>query len=247
VAKKVKKPKFDELYAGIKSGDGSSGDPFETGNQNLIAEKSLGYELGVEKFFDNNSGLFAINGYYRKIEDKVESQTILKGDGNYYKTKINIGEAKLYGVEFDTKKDLDEIIDGLSVYGNLSFMRGTWMDEGVKRDLKDVPKYALNIGFDQTIPQYDLTIGAAFNRLDGFEAYESATKEKIETSRNIFDVYALKQLNKTLNLRISAKNITEVEKHKKDTEFYDSGRVKKVNHETEYSEVMFFVALEGKF
>lgn len=247
VAEKVKRPKFDELYTGIKDGDGSSGDPYVTGNQDLKAEKSLGYELGLEKFFANNTGLVAVNGYYREIEDKIQSETILRNDGNYYTTSVNIGEAKLYGVEFDTKKDLSSFIEGFNVYGNLTFMRGTWMDDNVERDLKDVPKYSLNIGFDQQIPKFGLTVGAGFNRLDGFEAYESATKEKIETSRNILDVYALKNLYKNLDLRISAKNITEVEKSKQDTEFYDSGRVKKVNNETEYSEIMYFVALEGKF
>ena len=124
----------------------------------------------------------------------------------------------------------------------------TTASDGIERKLKDVPEYALNLGFDQKIAPLGLTIGAAYNYLDGFEVYESATKLKTETARTIVDVYALKKLTKELNLRISAKNITEVEKDKKDTEFSaTTGNITKVTTETEYSNVMFFIGLEGKF
>jgi len=251
VAQKAKRPKFDELTNFIKSGTtGTSLNPYETGNPDLKPERAISYDTSLEYYLSGNTGVLAVNGYYRDIKDKIESTTLQENDGFYYKKPMNMGDAKLYGVEFDAKMDLSKYMDGLNVYGNLSFMNGkiTTASDGIERKLKDVPEYALNLGFDQKIAPLGLTIGAAYNYLDGFEVYESATKLKTETARTIVDVYALKKLTKDLNLRISAKNITEVEKDKKDTEFSaTTGNITKVTTETEYSNVMFFIGLEGKF
>lgn len=250
VAKKVKKPKFDEIYNGIKSGTGSSASPFEVGNLDLKPEHSLGYELGLEHFFAQNTGVVGVNTYYRLIKDKTEDQTTQRSDGFYYKTKVNVGEATLYGIEFDAKKELKEYVDGLTLYGNLSFMHGRVQDSstGLERDLKDVPEYALNLGFDQKVPTLDVTVGAAYNYLAGFDVYESATKQTIEDPRGLLDVYVLKKIKKNLNLRLSAKNITEVEKNKKSIEYAAvSGRVTKMTTETEESRMHLFASLEGRF
>lgn len=189
-----------------------------------------------------------MNGYYRDIEDKIESSVVEEG-GLYYQKPINAGDAKLYGVEFDAKADMSKLVNGLSVYGNLSFMHGRIKSavDGIVRDLKDVPEYAMNLGFDQKISTWGLTIGALANRLGGFDVYESATKQKREEDRTMLDIYALKTLTKNLSLRFSAKNLTKVDKEKHDTEYYASGRVKKDTVDTEHSYASFFVALEGKF
>lgn len=248
IAKKVKKPKFDEIYNGIKSGSGTFASPYEVGNLDLKPEQSLGYELGLERFLADKLGVISVNGYYRIIKDKAEERTTLQSDGFYYKNKINVGEAKLYGIEFDAQKDLKGIIDGLNLYGNLTFMHGLVIDNGVERKLKDVPEYTLNLGFDQKLPSLGMTVGAAYNRLGGFEAYESATKLKSEGYKTIVDVYALKKLHKNLDFRITAKNITEVEKYKQDTEFSaTSGRITKIATEIEESKVQIFASLEGRF
>lgn len=250
VAKKVKKPKFDEIYNGVKGGTGTSASPFEVGNLDLKPEHSLGYELGMEHFFAQNSGVVGVNWYYRIIQDKVEDQTSQRSDGFYYKTKVNVGEAKLYGLEFDARKDFKAYVDGLTLYGNLSFMHGKVKDSstGLERGLKDVPEYALNLGFDQKIPALDITVGAAYNYLAGFDVYESATKRTIEEPRGLLDAYVLKKISKSLNLRLSAKNITEVEKNKKAIEYAAvSGRMTKMTTETEESRMQIFASLEGKF
>lgn len=245
-AKKVKKPKFDQIYTGIKDGTGTSSDPYITGNLNLKPEVSYGYEMGLEYFLSNNKGVFGINTYYRDIQDKIQNETSLDTNSFYYTKPKNVGKANMYGLELDGNIKLDEISQGLSIYGNLSFFEGKYTENGKEKDLKDIPEYAFNIGFDKRIDAYGLTFGAAYNKLGKMKGYEDE-KEKIEKERTMIDIYALKKINNMLNLRLSGKNITEVQKHKLETTYYDSGRPKKIKTEIEESEYSIILTLEGRF
>lgn len=245
-AKKVKRPKFDEIYSGIKDGDGSESSPYTTGNLELKPEVSYGYEMGLEYFLSDKKSVIGVNTYYRDIKDKIQNTTYLDSDSFYYKKPENIGKAKMYGLELDGKMNFDSYSQGLDVYSNLSILKGTYEEDGVERRLKDLPKYVFNIGFDKKIDPYGLTIGAAYNHMADIIGYED-DKEKMEKDRTIVDVYALKKINKLFNVRVSAKNITEVEKYKTETQYYDSGRAKKVKTEIEESQYAFMLTLEGKF
>lgn len=251
VAKKIKKPKFDEIYAGIVDTTvaGTESAPYETGNLNLRPEKSLGYELGAEYFFPDKGGVLSVNTYLRKIEDKIEKKIKLGTDGFYYKAPENVGEATLKGIEFDGSKTI-EYINGLSVHGNLTFMDATVTESGIKRDLKDVPEYAFNLGFDQKFSPVGLTVGAGYNKLGkitGTGGEETVVGKNIEASRTIIDIYALKEITKLLDVRLSAKNITDVEKLKYEEKYYDSGNLKTTKTETEESQHVVMLSLEGRF
>lgn len=251
VAKKIKKPKFDEIYAGIVDTTvaGDEADPYETGNLNLRPERSLGYELGTEYFLPDKGGVLAVNTYIRKIKDKIEKKIRQNSDGYYYKAPENVGEATLKGIEFDGSKTI-EFIDGLTVHGNLTFMDATVVEDGEKRDLKDVPEYAFNLGLDQKFSPIGLTVGAGYNKLGkitGTGGEEEILGKKTESSRTIIDIYALKEITKSLDIRLSAKNITDVEKLKYEEKYYDSGNLKTTKIETEESQHIVMLSLEGRF
>lgn len=251
IAKKIKKPKFDEIYAGIVDTTvaGTEAAPYETGNLDLRPEKSLGYELGAEYFLPEKSGVLSVNTYLRKIEDKIEKKIKLGSDGYYYKAPENVGEATLKGIEFDGSKKI-AFIDGFTLLGNLTFMDATVVEDGVKRDLKDVPEYAFNLGFDQKFASIGLTVGAGYNKLGkitGTGGEETVVGKKVEASRTIIDVYALKEITKSLDIRLSGKNITDVEKVKYEEKYYDSGNLKTIKNETEDSQHVVMLSLEGRF
>ena len=251
VAKKVRKPRFNDLYAGTKNslsaGLGEALNPIQTGNLDLQPEKSLGFEAGFEYFMGNNSTVLGVNAYQRDITDRIEELTIEK-DGLWYTTPVNVGKAKLSGLEFDASTNLDKYIAGLNLYGNYSLMRGeSTLANGTTGGLKDVPDHTLNLGFDQNFDSVGFTFGAAYNRISGFDVMTTDIRRESEAARDMVDIYALQKINNIFNIRLAFKNITEVQKGKENTDYYESGRVKKETSEREFSAFVWMATLEGRF
>ncbi|MGR3219558.1 MAG: TonB-dependent receptor plug domain-containing protein [Candidatus Anammoxibacter sp.] len=123
-------PNFAELFGN---------DKFTKGNPNLDPETIRTYELGLGYRFNENLGV-NVNYFFNVMRDTID----LKPDARGTFVFDNVGGANVQGVEFEAKANFPDLLDGVSVFVNY-----TYLDAESKGDpLPDVPKHKGNIGIN---------------------------------------------------------------------------------------------------
>ncbi len=118
------RPTFREL-APYESFD-FQGDFVFRGNSNLERTLITNYDLRWE-WFINPGELLAVSAFYKKFKDPIERKFVLVGgSGDDYKISVeNVDKGRVYGMEFEVRKALDFIHDGLKdvkIGSNLSLV-----------------------------------------------------------------------------------------------------------------------------
>ncbi len=246
----VRRPKFDEMVAYVDSKDGTLDKPDKAGNPDLIPEKSVGFDIGIDHYFAKKAGNVGINMFYRDIEDKIETRVNLNPvSGRYEEIPENFGTAALTGLELDTSFNMKNYgMEGLTLSANVTFLDGDITDQltGNKTPFKELPDYIYNLGFDHQLTSSGMSWGANYNQIsvrEGEEIKDGKRTLENQGMQKYLDIYLKKSFANGIELRLSGQNLLAVDKEKFKTIFKGDGSIDKFETELEESNRAINVSL----
>lgn len=205
----LKAPRLDELtnQPVISVSANTPLEPDRRGNPDLRPERSVNFELALERYLPGEAGVFGINTYLRHTEDFTERRVQLE-DARWVDRPYNEGSARHWGVELDGKLRTDNLgWRGATFRAHLTVPRSEVQDErlGITRDARESPRYILSAGYDQTLADKSFGLsmqhnGRVLTQVPGEQAYETRR-------RTVLDAYVLQKLTGALNLRLSLQNL----------------------------------------
>lgn len=182
-------------------------EPDRRGNPALRPERSVNFELALERYLLNEAGVLGANVYLRHTDDFTERRVLLEGT-RWVDRPYNEGFARHWGLELDGKLRTDNFgWRGATFRAHLTVPRSAVNDVrlGLTRPAREQPRYILSAGYDQT--RSSMSYGVSM-RYTGAVRTEVAGEQAFETkSQTVFDVYTLHKINNKVNLRLSVKNL----------------------------------------
>ncbi|WP_425076153.1 TonB-dependent receptor domain-containing protein [Psychroserpens sp. S379A] len=150
------------------------------GNINLSPTYINNFDLRYE-YFGENGQMYAISGFYKDFKDPIEQSFFLQAPTQL--TVDNLGNAQVYGVEFEARQRLGFITEGLNdlkINANVSLIASelTMSDDEYEsrqlaardgetidreRDLQGQAPYLINVGLDYNNEGLGLQTGLFFN------------------------------------------------------------------------------------
>lgn len=214
VARTLRRPDFNFITPALFEEE--QGDSDMLGNPQLDPEKAWGFDLGYEHRM-GSGGIFGVNVFYRDVKDLIE-QTILldndgvplegsEGEGTFVYQPRNVGDGKVWGVEFDLSSDLGFIgLPHTGVFGNISWLDSEITDFLGKRRFNDQSKYVYNFGFIQDLPQVEVAFGATYRKQGS--AYGRVIAEEVTTTYGAdLEVFVEKRFGKKFTIRAVGSNL----------------------------------------
>jgi TonB-dependent receptor len=237
LARSIKRPNFNELIPALL--DGEYGDNDYIGNPELDPETANGLDLGYERRLGKH-GVVGINFFYRDVQNLIElvntgepseemqdawEEMVEDGDyptveeamaaepaDSWLFTSANVGDGKVYGVEFDLSTPLGAFgMDNTGVFLNYSYVKSDVKDFMGTRRFNNQAKSAFNIGFIQDLPSLAASFGVSYRKQG--DAYERIVGEEA-TIRYGDDLEAFveKRFGNNLSLRLTASNLLDASK-----------------------------------
>jgi TonB-dependent receptor len=193
-----------------------------TGNPDLKRTLIDNYDVRWE-FFPRPGEIYAFSVYAKKFTDPIETAIINENEEVQYQ---NVDEARVYGIELELRKGLDQIhesLAGFSTGGNVSFVR-SYVDipeeellliRAYDSDASDTREFQgqspfllnLNVNYDNTA--HDIHTGLFYN-VFGERLSQIAlpgTPNIYEKPRHMLNFSLSKSLTERIDLSFSAKNI----------------------------------------
>lgn len=220
----IKAPKLDEISAlTILNTANSIGntplEPDRAGNPELKAERNVNLEFGLERYLSAEAGVIGANAYWRRTENFIERTTRLEG-ARWVERPYNQGTARHFGVELDAKLKSELFgIKGGSLRTHLTLPRGRVADErlGITRDARELSRYQLTLGYEQTLPSLSSSAGFQLTR-NGKSRTGIPGETSDETARGTqLDAHWVRKLSSTLNLRLQAQNLLRTDTRRNST------------------------------
>lgn len=212
-ARTVRRPNFNQLSPVTLEEE--FGDSDFMGNPNLEPETAIGFDLGFERRLGRR-GVVGINAFYRDVENLIEETNTgaegSAGPGTFIYTVDNVGNGKVYGLEFDLSTPLDFV--GLPSTG--VFLNYSWLDSEItdfigERRFNSQSDYVLNLGFTHDIPTWELAFGATY-REQG-DAYSRVLAEEVRTTYGgDLEIFVEKQVASNVVLRFTGSNLLDSSK-----------------------------------
>jgi iron complex outermembrane receptor protein len=201
------------------------GDNSLVGNPLLDPETSWGFDLGYEQRV-GRSGIVGVNLFYRKVNDLIELANIGAIPGSsttFLYQPQNIGDGKVWGVEFDLSSDLGFIgLPDTGVFGNVSWLDSKIDDEFGERRFNGQSKYVYNFGVIQDIPSVGAAFGATYRKQGG--AFGRTVGEEVFTSYGAdLEVFIEKRFGKSFTIRAVGSNLLNGAKRERFNKFTTTG------------------------
>jgi len=249
LAKSVKRPNFNELIPALL--DGEYGDNDYIGNPQLEQETANGIDLGFEHRLGKH-GVIGVNFFYRDVKNLIElvntdewsedAQDTYEEDleefleenpgsteddfefepESWLFTSANVGDGKVYGVEFDLSTPLTALgLPNTGVFLNYSYLNSKVTDFSGERRFNDQARSVYNIGFIQDLPSWAASFGVTYRKQG--DAFSRVLAEEVTVKYgDDLEVFVEKRFGKTLSVRLSAANLLDASKdeifHKFDNE-----------------------------
>ncbi len=208
VARTSRRPEFNFLSPAQL--DAELGDNDLLGNPLLDPETAWGVDLGFEQRL-GRAGIAGINLFYRKVNDLIElTNTGVQGSegaGTFVYQPQNIGDGKVWGVEFDLSTDLGFVgLPDTGVFGNISWLDSKIIDEFGKRRFNGQSEYVYNFGVIQDIPSVGAAFGATYRKQGG--AFDRTVGEEVLTSYGAdLEIFVEKRFGKSFTIRAVGSNL----------------------------------------
>ena len=190
--------------------DAELGDNDLLGNPLLDPETAWGFDLGFEQRL-GRAGIAGINVFYRKVNDLIElTNTGVEGSegaGTFVYQPQNIGDGKVWGIEFDLSTDLGFVgLPDTGVFGNISWLDSKIIDEFGKRRFNGQSEYVYNFGVIQDIPSIGAAFGATYRKQGG--AFDRTVGEVVFTSYGAdLEIFVEKRFGKSFTIRAVGANL----------------------------------------
>ncbi len=186
------------------------GDNDLIGNPLLDPETAWGFDLGYEQRL-GRAGIAGVNMFYRKVNDLIELTNIggpgSEGAGTFNYQPQNVGDGKVWGVEFDLSTDLGFVgLPDTGVFGNISWLDSKIDDEFGERRFNGQSKYVYNFGVIQDIPSLGAAFGATYRKQGG--AFDRTVGEEVFTTYGAdLEIFIEKRFGKSFTIRAVGANL----------------------------------------
>jgi len=208
VARTLRRPDFNYISPALLEEE--VGDSDLLGNPQLRPESAWGFDLGYEHRM-GTGGIFGANIFYRKVKDLIELTNTgvegSEGEGTFVYQPRNVGDGKVWGVEFDLSTDLGFVgLPNTGVFGNLSWLDSEVRDFIGKRRFNDQSKYVYNFGFIQDFPNFGAAFGATYRKQGS--AFGRVIAEEVTTTYGAeLEIFVEKRFGKTFTIRAVGSNL----------------------------------------
>lgn len=208
IARTSRRPEFN--FISPAQLDAELGDNDLLGNPLLDPETAWGFDLGFEQRL-GRAGIAGINVFYRKVNDLIElTNTGVEGSegaGTFVYQPQNIGDGKVWGIEFDLSTDLGFVgLPDTGVFGNISWLDSKIIDEFGKRRFNGQSEYVYNFGVIQDIPSIGAAFGATYRKQGG--AFDRTVGEEVFTSYGAdLEIFVEKRFGKSFTIRAVGANL----------------------------------------
>lgn len=207
-ARTNRRPEFN--YLSPATLEEEVGDSDLLGNPQLDPETAWGFDIGYEHRLGPR-GILGVNFFYRDIKNLIElTNTGAEGSagaGTFVYQPRNVGDGKVWGVEFDLSSDLGFIgLPNTGIFGNLSLLDSEITDFMGKRRFNDQSKYVYNFGFIQDFPQAGAAFGATYRKQGS--AFGRVISEEVTTTYGAdLEIFVEKRFGKTFTIRAVGSNL----------------------------------------
>jgi outer membrane receptor protein involved in Fe transport len=208
VARTLRRPQFDYILPATLEEE--VGDSDRLGNPQLAPESAWGFDIGYEHRMGTR-GIVGVNFFYRDVKDLIEltntGEEGSEGEGTFVYTPMNVGDGKVYGIEFDLSTDLGFIgLPNTGLFGNASWLDSEITDELGKRRFNDQSKYVYNFGLIQDFPTFGAAFGATYRKQGA--AYRRMISEEVTTTYGAeLEVFVEKRFGKKFTIRAVGSNL----------------------------------------
>jgi outer membrane receptor protein involved in Fe transport len=215
-ARTVRRPNFDDLSPVLLEEEPTEDNDF-VGNPRLKPENAWGFDIGYERRL-GEQGVAGVNFFYRSVSDLIEltstGETSSSGDGFIF-TPGNIGDGKVWGIEFDLSTPLTII--GLPDTG--LFFNYSWLDSSIKdpvtggdRRFNNQAQSVLNVGFIHDIPAWGASFGTSYRKQGG--AFSRVMGETVDTTYGgDLEAFVEKRFGDHFVVRFSGTNLLDASKN----------------------------------
>lgn len=242
LARSVKRPNFNELIPALLDGEYGDNDylgnpllePETAVGIDLGFEHRLGKHgvIGINFFYRDVKDLIelvntgepskdALDGYADDIEDYVEENGVSEEDAiaanpfdpeSWVFTSANVGDGKVYGVEFDLSTPLTALgLPNTGVFLNYSYLDSKVDDFLGERRFNNQAKSVYNIGFIHDLPDLAASFGVTYRKQG--DAYSRILAEEVTTSYGEdLELFAEKRFGDSFSIRLSAANLLDASK-----------------------------------
>jgi len=239
LARSIKRPNFNELIPALL--DGEFGDNDYIGNPRLDPETANGLDLGFERRLGAR-GVVGVNFFYRDVKNLIElvntgewSEDALDSyeddleeflDENpgateddfefdpesWLFTSANVGDGKVYGVEFDLSTPLTAFgMENTGVFLNYTYVKSKVDDFLGERRFNDQARSVYNIGFIQDLPSLAASFGVTYRKQG--DAYSRILSEEVLVRYGEdLEAFVEKRFGNSFSVRLSAANLLDASK-----------------------------------
>lgn len=210
VARTNRRPEFNFISPALLEAE--LGDNDLLGNPLLDPETAWGVDVGYERRI-GRGGIVGINFFYRDVSNLIElTNTGVEGSegaGTFVLQPRNVGDGKVYGVEFDLSTDLGFIgLPDTGIFGNISYLDSEITDFIGTRRFNDQSDYVFNVGFIQNLPRFGAAFGATY-REQG-DAFGRVVGEEVTTSYGgDLEIFIEKRFGDNLTIRAVGSNLLD--------------------------------------
>ena len=248
----MKTPRLNEITATLTRSIAQNTplDADSRGNPNLKPERSINFEAVAERYLAQKAGVISANVYVRATSDFTERRLMQEPNNSnrWVERPYNEGNALHYGVELDGKINTDQWgIAGGTAKAHLTLPNARVDDVrlGITRDARDTPKYVMSMGWDQSIPRWQSSMGVSM-QLSGRSETDIPGEQKAFTeARALLDAFWLYKLNPQFNLRVSAQNLLDEDMRRQNKYIAQGDEWKLLANDFGYRTVMF--SIEGRW
>ncbi len=239
LARSIKRPNFNELIPALLDGD--FGDNDYIGNPQLEPETANGIDLGFERRLGAH-GVVGVNVFYRDVKNLIElvntgqwsedAQDSYEDDleefleenpgateddfefapESWLFTSGNVGDGKVYGVEFDLSTPLTALgMPNTGVFVNYSWLDSKVTDFLGERRFNDQARNVYNVGFIQDLPSLGASFGATYRKQG--DAFSRVLGEEVTVKYgDDLEMFVEKRFGKSISVRLTAANLLDASK-----------------------------------
>lgn len=207
VARTNRRPDFNYITPALLEEE--VGDSDLLGNPQLDPETAWGIDLGYEHRMGR--GIVGVNFFYRDIKNLIEltntGEEGSEGEGTFIFQPHNVGDGKVYGVEFDLSTDLGFVgLTNTGLFGNFSYLDSEVTDFIGKRRFNDQAKYVYNFGVIQDFPSFGAAVGATYRKQG--PAFGRVIAEEVRTTYGAdLEIFVEKRVGKSFTIRAVGSNL----------------------------------------
>ena len=212
-ARTVRRPNFDQIQP-VTLEEEFGDDDFQ-GNPDLKNETAWGFDVGYEQRL-GKQGVVGLNFFYRDVTDLIETVntgvTGSGGAGTFVYSIDNVGDGKVWGLEFDLSTPLTFMgLENTGVFFNYSWLDSEITDFAGDRKFNNQSDYVYNIGVIQDIPTWNAAFGITYRKQG--DALSRVELEEVKTSYGAdLEVFVEKRFGKNFVLRLTGQNLLDSSK-----------------------------------